>query len=70
MNKYSVLVQKLLHPSFLAPLSEADKKEAVHAANVFSLADAFLRGERPSSVGLDVLIEAEKTVERLRVEYA
>jgi len=68
MNKYSVLVQKLLHPAFLASLPKEDREPAVQAANTCSLADSFLRGEGPSVVPLDVLIDAEKTIERLGVE--
>jgi len=70
MNEYSVLVQRLLRPEFLASLSSEDKEAAVQAANTYSLADMFLRGECPSVVPLDVLIDAEKTVERLGVEHA
>lgn len=65
MDAYAVMASSLTRPEFLSGLTKEDRDAALHVANVFHLVSDFLEGIAPSQVNLDVLIEAEKTYERL-----
>lgn len=65
MDEYAVMASSLTRFEFLAGLTKEDRDAALRVANIFRLVSEFLEGIAPSQVNLDVLIEAEKTYERL-----
>jgi hypothetical protein len=65
MDNYDVMARTLTSCGFLSSLTKEDRDAAMNAANAFVLVSDFLEGKAPSQVNLDVLIEAEKTYERL-----
>lgn len=65
MDQYSVMANNMTSLRLLMSLTQEDKAAAIQAANAFRLVSDFLEGKAPSQVTLDILIEAEKTYERL-----
>jgi len=65
MCKYAMMVEHLMNPALLETLSPEDRKDALDAANAFSIVSDYLENDAPTEIGLDVLIKAEETYERL-----
>jgi hypothetical protein len=65
MCKYAVMAERLMETEFLASLNAEDRKDAMDAANAFRIVDDYLENNVQVDIGLDVLIKAEETYDRL-----